>query len=424
MEQHTASLPIACVEGWSTDNQAWTGVRLRDLARLAGVSRPASVLVQSLERGGAFSQAVLSAGQIMDPDSLLALRVNGADLSLDHGYPARVIVPANPGVHNTKWVASLTFAELTCAGSAALVRRQSAAPARPARLLRARRATPPPGCCRSTPVGVAVWFVGAVIGHDLLLMPLYSLADRSVMAVVQAPPAEAARGAVDQLPARPRRAVRPAAADLVPADPPAAVAVSTRRPRCPLDPYLWHWLAVTGALFLLSAVAFALRLRGQSRTAAPPERPAAAPAGTGPEPESGRADPVAAQADPGRGQPPAIQEDRGPERTAGEARAARADAGHDQRGSSPAGSGRRCGRSGSARPGPALSRRPAARSRAELTGSGAGQAIRSPGRLRIATGDTGPGARAGVQLREAGTVRERADPGRPDRRGLHQRAWA
>ena len=109
MQQHTASLPIACVEGWSTDDQAWTGVRLRDLARLAGVTRPSSVLVQSLEHGGAFSQAVLSAGQVMDPDSLLALRVNGADLTPDHGYPARVIVPASPGVHNTKWVASLTF---------------------------------------------------------------------------------------------------------------------------------------------------------------------------------------------------------------------------------------------------------------------------------------------------------------------------
>ncbi len=109
MTQHTAHLPIACVEGWSTGNQAWTGVRLRDLARLAGAAQPANVLVESLERGGTFRQAVLSSGQIMDPDSLLALRVNGTDLSLDHGYPARVIVPANPGVHNTKWVASLTF---------------------------------------------------------------------------------------------------------------------------------------------------------------------------------------------------------------------------------------------------------------------------------------------------------------------------
>jgi DMSO/TMAO reductase YedYZ molybdopterin-dependent catalytic subunit len=109
MEQHTASLPIACVEGWSTDDQYWAGVRLGDLARLAGVNRPSSVLVRSLERGGVFSQVVLSAGQIMDPESLLALRVNGTDLTPDHGYPARVIVPASPGVHCTKWVASLTF---------------------------------------------------------------------------------------------------------------------------------------------------------------------------------------------------------------------------------------------------------------------------------------------------------------------------
>ena len=109
MRQHTASLPIACVEGWSTDDQLWTGVRLSDLARLAGVTRPSSALVRSLERGGTFSQVVLSAGQIMDPESLLALQVNGADLTPDHGYPARVILPASPGVHCTKWVASLTF---------------------------------------------------------------------------------------------------------------------------------------------------------------------------------------------------------------------------------------------------------------------------------------------------------------------------
>jgi DMSO/TMAO reductase YedYZ molybdopterin-dependent catalytic subunit len=109
MPQHTAHLSINCVEGWSTGDQEWTGVRLRDLARLAGVDNPASVLVSSLERGGAFSRVVLSAGQVMDRDSLLALRVNGADLSLDHGFPARVIVPAAPGVHNTKWVASMRF---------------------------------------------------------------------------------------------------------------------------------------------------------------------------------------------------------------------------------------------------------------------------------------------------------------------------
>jgi len=109
LEQHTVSLPIACVEGWSTENQTWTGVRLADLAKMAGVPAPSSMLTRSLQKGGAFSRAVMSQAQVTDPDALLALRVNGADLTLDHGYPARVIVPDAPGVHNTKWVSSLTF---------------------------------------------------------------------------------------------------------------------------------------------------------------------------------------------------------------------------------------------------------------------------------------------------------------------------
>ncbi len=86
-----------------------TGVRLRDLARLAGADRPARLLVESLERGGSFRHAILSPAQIMDPSSLLALRVNDSDLSPDHGYPARVIIPAAPGVHNTKSVTGMTF---------------------------------------------------------------------------------------------------------------------------------------------------------------------------------------------------------------------------------------------------------------------------------------------------------------------------
>jgi DMSO/TMAO reductase YedYZ molybdopterin-dependent catalytic subunit len=110
MPQHTAQLSINCVEGWSTGDQTWTGVQLRYLAALAGADQPASVLVESLQRRGGFRHAILSSEQIMNPDSLLALRVNGAELSPDHGYPARVIVPAGPGVHNTKWVARLTFA--------------------------------------------------------------------------------------------------------------------------------------------------------------------------------------------------------------------------------------------------------------------------------------------------------------------------
>jgi DMSO/TMAO reductase YedYZ molybdopterin-dependent catalytic subunit len=108
MPQHTAHLPIACVEGWST-TETWTGVPLRDLARLAGVPNPVSAFVQSVERRGGFNRATLQANQVIHPDSLLALRVNDAHLSPDHGYPARIIVPGLPGVHNTKWVGSIDF---------------------------------------------------------------------------------------------------------------------------------------------------------------------------------------------------------------------------------------------------------------------------------------------------------------------------
>ncbi|MFE8014015.1 molybdopterin-dependent oxidoreductase [Streptomyces antibioticus] len=113
LPQHSAALPIACVEGWSTSDQWWRGVRLRDLAALVGYeSDPPDVFVESLQRHGAFRHAALRANQVADPRSLLALTVNGEDLSADHGHPARIIVPAAPGVLNTKWVARMTFGDL------------------------------------------------------------------------------------------------------------------------------------------------------------------------------------------------------------------------------------------------------------------------------------------------------------------------
>jgi DMSO/TMAO reductase YedYZ molybdopterin-dependent catalytic subunit len=109
LPQHTARLPIACVEGWTT-TQTWTGVRLSQLAALAGVPGAGSAFVRSLQPAGRLAATSLSGDAVAHPDALLALQVNGADLPLDHGYPARIIVPALPGVHNTKWVASIEFA--------------------------------------------------------------------------------------------------------------------------------------------------------------------------------------------------------------------------------------------------------------------------------------------------------------------------
>jgi DMSO/TMAO reductase YedYZ molybdopterin-dependent catalytic subunit len=109
MTQSTRALTITCTDGWST-TQHWTGVRLAELARLAGAPAGAALRAVSLESpGGRFPEARFSHAQFTDPRALLALRVNGVDISPDHGYPARVIVPNVPGELNTKWVRELRF---------------------------------------------------------------------------------------------------------------------------------------------------------------------------------------------------------------------------------------------------------------------------------------------------------------------------
>jgi DMSO/TMAO reductase YedYZ molybdopterin-dependent catalytic subunit len=111
MTQHTYEMPIACVEGWST-TQHWTGVRLRDLRALVGASQRAILEVHSLQPSGPYRHTAYSAAQVGDHRSLLALCVNGVNLSLDHGYPARIMIAALPGVHATKWLASMRFVEV------------------------------------------------------------------------------------------------------------------------------------------------------------------------------------------------------------------------------------------------------------------------------------------------------------------------
>jgi DMSO/TMAO reductase YedYZ molybdopterin-dependent catalytic subunit len=103
---HAARLPIACVEGWSQEAH-WRGVRLRDLLAEAGAPADAAVRVQSLQRGG-YSSSLLNPAHARDPDTLLALELNGGPLHPDHGFPVRLIAPSNPGVMQTKWLESVT----------------------------------------------------------------------------------------------------------------------------------------------------------------------------------------------------------------------------------------------------------------------------------------------------------------------------
>jgi hypothetical protein len=102
MPQHTARVPIVCVEGWST-TQSWTGVRLRDVLALAGAAPHAAATAHALHDGRQ-SEAPVNSSQAGDSDTLLALLVNDEVLHADHGFPVRLVGHNRPGVHQTKWV--------------------------------------------------------------------------------------------------------------------------------------------------------------------------------------------------------------------------------------------------------------------------------------------------------------------------------
>lgn len=106
MKQTTAALPIACVEGWS-QTATWTGVPVMDLLAAIGAPAGSAVRVSSLERAGLYSSTTLPGAHTSDPLTLLALRLEGKVLNLDHGYPCRIIAPSRPGVLQTKWVRRL-----------------------------------------------------------------------------------------------------------------------------------------------------------------------------------------------------------------------------------------------------------------------------------------------------------------------------
>ncbi|WP_109508775.1 molybdopterin-dependent oxidoreductase [Nocardioides speluncae] len=106
MRQTTEDLPIACVEGWSASG-AWTGVRVRELLDLVDAPRGSDVTVTSLQPKGPYRVISLPADFADDPLTLLALGLEGEPLSIDHGYPCRLIAPNRPGVLQTKWVARL-----------------------------------------------------------------------------------------------------------------------------------------------------------------------------------------------------------------------------------------------------------------------------------------------------------------------------
>lgn len=84
----------------------WTGYRVADLLAAAGVHADADMMLSTSIDGftAGTPVEVLTDGR----DALLAVGLNGQPLPIDHGYPARLVVPGLYGyVSATKWVVEM-----------------------------------------------------------------------------------------------------------------------------------------------------------------------------------------------------------------------------------------------------------------------------------------------------------------------------
>ena len=108
-----------------SSNGRFTGVRLRDVLRRAGVDDKArEVVFFGADKGNedvVFRQNTLKLQQqfarsitlenAMKPEPLLAYALNGQPLHRDHGFPIRVIMPGWYGVANVKWLSEIYLQE-------------------------------------------------------------------------------------------------------------------------------------------------------------------------------------------------------------------------------------------------------------------------------------------------------------------------
>jgi DMSO/TMAO reductase YedYZ molybdopterin-dependent catalytic subunit len=102
---------IACVSnqvgGKLVGNALWTGVDLREVLDMAGVQPGADQIVGRSVDG---FTAGFPTAWAMDPERrpMIALGMNGEPLPVDHGYPARLIIPGLYGyVSATKWLSGI-----------------------------------------------------------------------------------------------------------------------------------------------------------------------------------------------------------------------------------------------------------------------------------------------------------------------------
>jgi DMSO/TMAO reductase YedYZ molybdopterin-dependent catalytic subunit len=96
--------PFVCEEGWQTPALTWEGVRLLDVLEL-GEPRSGAGWVRVCAGDYAVPLAVNDAAA-----AVLAERLNGELLGLDHGGPWRLVIPGASCFTSVKWVDRLQLA--------------------------------------------------------------------------------------------------------------------------------------------------------------------------------------------------------------------------------------------------------------------------------------------------------------------------
>lgn len=104
-----------CVTRWSRIGNLWEGISTRKLVELAGGLKPDCryVLAYGFDHGWTTN---LPVEEFLSEDALVALTHDGEPLTLEHGGPARLIVPKLYAWKSAKWLAGLEFLEKDKAG--------------------------------------------------------------------------------------------------------------------------------------------------------------------------------------------------------------------------------------------------------------------------------------------------------------------
>ncbi|MEM2839161.1 MAG: sulfite oxidase-like oxidoreductase [Thermoplasmata archaeon] len=97
---------IHCVTGWSKLDNTWEGVLAVEIGKLARILPGARYVM--IHAAGGFT-ANLSTDDFFQPDVIFALRHNGRELTPEHGYPVRLVVPRLYFWKSAKWVEGVEF---------------------------------------------------------------------------------------------------------------------------------------------------------------------------------------------------------------------------------------------------------------------------------------------------------------------------